>query len=568
MQKIFLLFLFSFVSILYADVYPRAIDLSVPNHEIGHSLLEYEDPAAAMTLSQIRHLSPDDFTPLNKSVAGHPFTNSAFWYRFDVENKEDTPLSRLIVFEPAWLDSINITIVSSKGELQSYEGGNIYPYSKRAINHYLINFMHEFDPGLSTVYVRVKTRDPFIVSISVMEESAFFENNMDVYLCIGLIYGGIIAMLFYNLFLFIGIKEKYYAFYVLYLSTFFLMNASYNGYTFMYLFSNYPSVQNWAQSTSIFLFILAGLLFSRSFLNLKKYHQKLYKTTTYLVFLIIIAALVLAIFGTYRYHVILSVMLTIPMSLYIFGIAFFSWSKGNRSARFFLLGVTSGLIGTAITALTVMSFIPFTRITYRANDFGIFIDVVLLSIALADRMRMTQEKKIIAEKEAKTDILTGLFNRRAYYEISEMEYQKLLRHDRVLSVVMFDVDEFKKVNDTWGHNTGDIVLQHIAKLARETIREYDYAFRMGGDEFLLLLPETNEKQASIMSERLREKIEIEKIIDSRGKAFSVTASFGVVEYTQREMSMEALTRRADEALYQAKKSGRNQVEILDKYAII
>ncbi len=197
-----------------------------------------------------------------------------------------------------------------------------------------------------------------------------------------------------------------------------------------------------------------------------------------------------------------------------------------------------------------------------------FIDAVLLSIALADRMKMTQEKKLIAEKEAKTDMLTGLLNRRAYYEISEMEYQKLLRYHRVLSVVMFDVDQFKKVNDTYGHNAGDSVLQHVANIARETIREYDYAFRMGGDEFLLLLPETNEKQASVLSERLREKIEKQKIIDSRGNTFFVTASFGVVEYTQREMSIEALTRRADEALYQAKKAGRNRVEILDKFAII
>jgi diguanylate cyclase (GGDEF)-like protein len=203
-----------------------------------------------------------------------------------------------------------------------------------------------------------------------------------------------------------------------------------------------------------------------------------------------------------------------------------------------------------------------------ANDFGIFVDVILLSIALADRMKITQEKKLIAEKEAKTDMLTGLLNRRAYYEISEMEYQKVLRYQRILSVVMFDVDEFKKINDSYGHNTGDSVLQYVAKLARETIREYDYAFRMGGDEFLLLLPETNEKQASILSERLREKIEKQEMTDSKGNVFFVTASFGVVEHTVSEICMELLSKRADEALYQAKESGRNKVQVLDKYAII
>jgi len=202
MLKILFLLLFSFFSALYAEVHPKALDLSVANHAIGQSLLEYEDTTANMTLSEIRHLSSRDFIPLNKAVASHPFTGSAFWYRFKVENKENSPLSRLIIFEPAWLDSVNVTVVSSDGKVQSDQGGNTYPYSKRSIDHYLINFKQLFEPGISIVYVQVKTRDPFIVSISIMEESAFLAEQVHTSLYIGLIYGGIIAMLFYNLFLF------------------------------------------------------------------------------------------------------------------------------------------------------------------------------------------------------------------------------------------------------------------------------------------------------------------------------------------------------------------------------
>ncbi len=564
MQKTIFLVLFSYLSMLYGDVNLKVLDLSVSNHAIGQSLLEYEDPTANMTLSEIRQLSPEDFIPLNKAVASHPFTNSAFWYQFKVENKENTPLSRLIVFEPAWLDSVNITVISPKGQLQTYQGGNTYPYSKRAIDHYLINFKHAFEAGVSTVYLQVKTRDPFIVSLSIMEESAFFAEQADASIYIGLIYGGIAAMLLYNLFLFFGIKQRYYAFYVLYLSAFFAMNASYNGYTFMYLFSDHPTVQNWVQSTSIFFFMFTGLLFANSFLNLKKYHQTLYKITTYLMFLIIGIALLSAIVGGYHYHVMLSIILVMIISIYIFGIALFSWLTGNPSARFFLLGVTSGLIGAVVTALTVMSFIPFSYMTYKANDFGMFIDVVLLSMALADRMKITQEKKLIAEKEAKTDILTGLFNRRAYYEISNMEYQRLLRHHRTLSVIMFDVDHFKQVNDTYGHETGDIVLKSVATIVEGVIREYDYAFRMGGDEFLLLLPETNEEQALLLAERIRKRIENKNFIVKNNKLF-VTASFGISQYNNIDTSIEPIARRSDEALYQVKKTGRNSVKVLDKF---
>ncbi len=568
MQKTIFLVLFLYLSMLYGDVNLKVLDLSAPNRAIGQSLLEYEDTTASMTLSEIRQLTSDNFVPLNKAVASHPFTNSAFWYQFKVGNKENTPLSRLIVFEPAWLDSVNITVISSQGQLQSYEGGNTYSYDKRAIDHYLINFKHGFEPGISTVYVQVKTRDPFIVSLSIMEESAFLAEQVDTSLYIGLIYGGIAAMLLYNLFLFLGIKQRFYIFYVLYLSAFFAMNASYNGYTFMYLFSDYPTVQNWSQSTSIYFFMFTGLLFASSFLNLKKYHQTLYKMTTYLMFLIIGIAFLSAIVGGYSYHVMLSIILVMLISIYIFAIALCSWIGGNRSARFFLLGATSGLIGAIITALTVMSFIPFSYMTYKANDFGMFIDVVLLSLALADRMKMTQEKKLIAEKEAKTDIVTGLFNRRAYYEISNMEYQRLLRHQRVLSVIMFDLDHFKNINDNYGHDTGDMVLKSAASIVEELIREYDYAFRMGGDEFLLLLPETNEKQASLLAERMRTKIENQKLVDKNNNKLFITASFGIAQYTQNDTSIETVTRRADEALYQAKKAGRNRVEVLDRFAMV
>ncbi len=567
MQRILFLTFF-LLSWIYAEVQQPPLDLSISHNEIGHALFEYEDPSANMAIAQIVKLPTAQFTPVTKAVPAHGFTESAFWYRFEVENKKDTPVSRLIVFEPSWLDHVDVSIVSASGKMQSYQAGNGYVYAHRAVDHHLITVRHLFESGKSTVYVRVKTPDPFIVSLSVASESAFFQKNIEVTLCAGLIYGGIIAMLFYNLFLFFGIKEKYYLLYVLYLLAFLFMNAAYNGYTYVYLFFDYPLVQDWAQSSGIFLFSVAGLLFASSFLNLSTQHPRLYKLTSCLIVFIAGVAVLIALLGTYRYHVILSIIFAMLVSIYIFGVALYAWVKGNNSARFFLLGATSGLLGTIITVSAVLSLIPFMRFTYKANDFGIFIDAVLLSIALADRMRMTRESKIIAEKQAKTDVLTGLYNRRAYYEISELEYKKVLRYHRILSVVMFDVDEFKHINDTYGHSAGDTVLQSVATLAKETIRNYDYAFRMGGDEFLLLLPETNEKQAAVLCERLREKIEKQKIADSRGNTFFVTASFGVVEYTQRETCIESVVKRADEALYQAKKAGRNNVKILDKFAIV
>ena len=559
---LFIYFLFT-LTLVNANTTLKPLNLSVPNHAIGEAMLVYEDTDATMTLSDIRKLPPIAYKPLNKPIGSHNFSDSAFWYQFKVQNSENSAVSKLIVFEPAWLDTVNITVISPSGEERSYEGGNTLSYDNRALNHYLINFKHSFEVGISTVYVQVKTRDPFIVSISVMEESAFLGEQLGYTLFIGLVYGGIIAMLFYNLFLFLGIKERYYAYYVVYLFTFLMMTASYNGYTFMYLFSNHPEVQNWAQSSSIYLFVLAGLLFARMFLNLEKYHHTLFRITTYLIYFILLTSIVSGVFGGYKYHVILSIVFVMVMSSYVFSIAFHSWLKGNYSARFFLLGAASGLIGFFITSLTVMSFIPYSYLTYKAGDFGMFLDVILISMALADRMKITQEKKLIAEREANTDSLTGLLNRRSYYEISAIEYQRIARHDRNFSVIMLDIDDFKTINDTYGHHIGDEVLKSVSASIKEAIREYDNAFRMGGDEFVLFLPETDEKQAYTLAERIRTSIENINIKAKRNKV-QISSSFGISQFRQKDINLEEVLARADEAQYKAKGSGKNRVEVFTK----
>lgn len=561
MQKILYVLFLCFISgtSIYASSTLKPLDLSLSHHAIGKSVLVYEDSDASMEISDIIKLPTNVFTPLNTSVSSHNFTDSALWYQFKVHNSQNSLLSRLIIFQPAWLDHVNVTVVSPQREVQNYEGGNTFTYDKRAIDHYLINFKHSFEPGFSTVYVQVKTRDPFIVSISVMEESVFLFKETENTLWIGLIYGGIIAMLLYNLFLYFGIKERYYAYYVLYLFSFLLMNASYNGYTYITLFSEYPNVQNWSQSISIYFSILSLLLFSRSFLNLEKYHSTLFRITTYLIYGILILFILTALIGGYRYHVLFSIITVMVASSYIFAIALYSFLTGNRSARFFLLGATAGLIGAFVTALTVMSFIPYSYITYKASDFGMYIDVVLLSLALSDRMKITQEKKLKAEKEAKTDILTGLLNRRAYYKISNSEHQRLQRYHRNFSVIMLDIDDFKEINDNYGHYEGDRVLKSVALIIKENMRASDYAFRLGGDEFLILLPETNEEQAYHLAERMRSEIENKKL-QSNTYTYGISSSFGIAQFRQNDADIEAVSKRADEALYQVKKSGKNRVE--------
>ena len=227
---------------------------------------------------------------------------------------------------------------------------------------------------------------------------------------------------------------------------------------------------------------------------------------------------------------------------------FYCWCSGNRSARFFLLGSVSGLIGTMVTAFTVMAFLPFHYLTYKALDFGLMVDGILMSLALADRVKLVREEKLRAELASRTDALTGLQNRRAYEEVSQREEERLKRYGGDLSVIMLDINRFKQVNDIHGHACGDALLRQVAARIRHHIRSNDHAFRMGGDEFLILLPNTDREQAIQMAERLRQII-ADKPILFHGKALQTSISLGVAQYRPSDNALDGLLRRADEAMY-------------------
>jgi len=163
------------------------------------------------------------------------------------------------------------------------------------------------------------------------------------------------------------------------------------------------------------------------------------------------------------------------------------------------------------------------------------------------------------EQLAITDSLTGLHNRRHFLELAEHEFQRARRYQRPLSVVMLDIDHFKRVNDTYGHATGDQVLRAVAARCRETLRAIDFMGRVGGEEFILLLPENGLEGARRAAERLRQRVAETPIETERGTV-SVTISLGVASLTADCPDLKTLLERVDAALYAAKNAGRNRVE--------
>ncbi len=163
---------------------------------------------------------------------------------------------------------------------------------------------------------------------------------------------------------------------------------------------------------------------------------------------------------------------------------------------------------------------------------------------------------------ARTDYLTGLLNRRAFMERMEEETNRSIRNKEEMSIIITDIDHFKKVNDTFGHHIGDLVLQRFAERISMASRSYDFVGRYGGEEFIIGLPKTTLEQAWLAAERMRKDIEnIElPLPDDPQISVRITASFGVAScLMESREGVDSIIKLADEALYRAKEGGRNQV---------
>ena len=169
---------------------------------------------------------------------------------------------------------------------------------------------------------------------------------------------------------------------------------------------------------------------------------------------------------------------------------------------------------------------------------------------------MMAELKLLAS----TDPMTKLYNRRYFSKISEHTLDLAKREKKDLSIIMLDIDKFKNVNDTYGHNVGDEVIIHLANEMRKHQRESDISARFGGEEFVILLPNTDSEGAKIVAQKLRESVENAKIVYDGTNTLSYTISLGVSQIDlSKNQTIEDGLKESDDALYEAKETGRNKV---------
>jgi two-component system cell cycle response regulator len=207
-------------------------------------------------------------------------------------------------------------------------------------------------------------------------------------------------------------------------------------------------------------------------------------------------------------------------------------------------------------------------ISKGASDFVFkpvrFEELLLRLRRVLKERRLTQERIHMLEKLKRlsiTDGLTQLYNSRYFYNQLKIEIDRTARYQRPLSLLLLDIDNFKEYNDRYGHLEGDKILIRLGQVIKGCLRKMDSAYRYGGEEFTIILPETEGDEAATVAERIRTAVQAERFNPQKNRTISITISIGVTEFNLNE-DVAVFVQRADKAMYQSKQGGRNRVSCL------
>lgn len=610
MQWLILAFLF-LASGAQAVAEPLILSPFTQKESLAPHISYWSEGPAEITLQEVLQLPESAWTSNQREDdVNLGYQDNAYWFRVAVENPQLIAMNNLLEIGYPVLDHVDIYRVSDGQVGQSWSLGDKQPFYARPVQHRNFLVPMSFPPqGEVTLYLRVKTTSSLQLPMTLWEQETFFALEQPRLLLEGVYYGIILVMVLYNLFVFLAVGERSFLYYVGYITAMPLFLASLHGMAFQYL---WPEATWWNDQAIIFflnLTVAFGGIFAMRFLTvLPHVHPRLAWATIVVVALSGLFALA-ALIVPYRMMILPTIVLAAIGCTGMLILGTVRWLKKDAAARYFGVAWFFMLFGGIVLALNKFTVLPQNLFTENATQVGSALGVILLSIALADRLnkekrrafeaqerlyreerkaRLAQEKSLQVQQEANalleervqertrdleslneqlmelsaTDALTGLKNRGHFDRTFQSACVKAYRFGQPLSLMIVDIDYFKQFNDTYGHLVGDDCLQMVAQGVRQFVtRPQDLAARYGGEEFVVVLPDTPEEGAVRVAEKIRQSIEATDFQVS-DDVIRLTVSIGLCSLVpSRADAAKQIFRQADEALYEAKGSGRNKVSV-------
>ncbi|MCV2358373.1 sensor domain-containing diguanylate cyclase [Paucibacter sp. TC2R-5] len=518
----------------------------------GETVAQPLDLAQAQALQRAGKFNPGQQQVLNFGIGAPPV-----WLRLALHNPGAQAVEMRLLAGTTWLDSVALYQLQGDKLLTQVHTGDEQAGAQGLTPVLGFVFALRLPPGDSELFLRVASVDPMLLPLELVTPGQLAQRRLQTGYFYGLVYGFLFALCVYNLLLFAGLRQRSYLYYALYLATLIAMNMAYTGHGQAWFWPGAVYWQLYIIVVLIVLFGCSGLLFAARFLALREHAPRALRAVQWFCGLGLLGMLA-AVLGDW--HLAATLLAFFFVTIFTFAMVGLGWltlRQRRRAGRYFLIAALCGMVGTLVTTLSTWSVIPFKTWTFHALEVGLMFEASLLALALAFWVRQQQDAALRAEQMARLDPLTQLRNRRAFLEQAAAPWSTSLRNSRPLSLIMLDLDHFKQINDEMGHAAGDKALVKVARLLEQCCRAGDILARWGGEEFVLLMPETDLQQACLLAERLRLSIE-----NSRPALNNVapllTASIGVAERVQAAR-LEDLINAADAKLFEAKHLGRNRV---------
>ena len=548
------LFLILMLCSLLASAQPIKL-ADLPNGPLTREWMQLSEHQSPLTPTMAQQAFADGkFSPHGKGIPSLGIGARPLWLALEVNNDSAADTVRVFQLANGWQDDIRLTQIRPDGNRFYWRGGDTLESGK---GDRFFSVPLTLTPGTHLLLVRVGGPDPRLLPVYLSSPSNTQKRERIEAYSYGFLYGGIFALLGYNFLLYLGIGSRSYLYYSLFLFTFLMLNLSYTGHGSAWIWPQLAHWRQWSNPLLMTLFCVCGLMFALRFLGIDKLRPSLSKIVLGLALLMVVLQAASYAIDDRELALILAFDLVYVFTLLMPVLGLMAWRSGMPTAKLFLLASLSTMIGMGTTALAVEGDIPFNQWTYRAAEIGMFIDAVLLALALAAKFRRAEKARVLAQQLAATDPLTGIDNRRAFSKRLQNHWDERSQN-RCQALIMIDIDKFKSINDTLGHEAGDKVLMEIARTVRYSIRSRDHCGRWGGEEFVVYLPSASEAEINAIAERLRANIAGLKFPGISDK-LKISASIGVC-LDQGFSEYEDILRRADEAMYSAKAAGGNRIK--------
>jgi diguanylate cyclase (GGDEF)-like protein len=456
--------------------------------------------------------------------------------------------------------------------------------------------------GAQTYFLRVQSQSSVTVPLELLTDQAAERTRAFERLFYGLFYGALLALGMYNLLLLVSTRDRLYLFYILFATAAGVAQFAYNGLAYELL---WPDAVQWNDRTPNFFGLLAlalGILFTRTVLDTRATAPRLDVALRALA--VTSAALGILSLGPLSYATSVRAFSTLgPIcAAAMLGTGILCALRGYRVARYFLLAWSVLLLGVIVHSLRVLGIVPTHLVTVHAIQIGAGLEMLLLSFALADRINTFKREKEAAqataletsrqyerELESKVEMrvadlaalnqaleaeiaerrkaeemltrmahhdpLTGLPNRLLLRDRFAVASANARRNETGLALLLLDLDGFKQVNDTFGHDAGDRLLTNVGEALRTCVRESDTVARLGGDEFVVLAGNLGEleQEAMLVAQKIIERLSVPTLI--AGNYVVVGPSIGISLFPRDGADLDTILKCADHAMYEAKQSG-------------